>query len=56
MKKMHKDDWEPRDWQGKRRDQVETSALMAMLALGGLILLVVFLSIVSLTKMWMSWQ
>lgn len=41
------DNWNPMDWQGRSRRQVETSNKMAMFSLIGLIVILVISAIIS---------
>tara|TARA_Y100001972_G_scaffold81412_1_gene98877 strand:+ start:623 stop:760 length:138 start_codon:yes stop_codon:yes gene_type:complete len=43
---MKKEKWNPNDWQGRRKDQVEGHAIMAMIGVLGVMLVLLFAAFV----------
>lgn len=53
---MHKDRWRREDWQGRSKQSVEGSSLLAGLAVAGLVLVLTFLGIARMFELLLSWQ
>ena len=51
---MSEQDWDPMQWQGRRKSQVESNNNISILAVGGIVLVLLFDVLVEVFKMLFS--